>query len=77
MTKEQPPASETEGWTSIDDTLPPLNVLVQCKCWMDDCFTDVESCRWNGKWTLGNAVVMDVTNDPFDWVPCSHWRELS
>lgn len=69
---------EVLRWISVIDDLPPLNERVLFCCYPDDhtgC-GHIYIGVYEGSKTKGKAVVMETSEDRWDWLPCTHWMPL-
>lgn len=60
------------------DKLPPVGVPVIATLYDtsgdDPFFWDEAKGVWNGLYNAGGSLVIDASDDPFDWFPATHWR---
>ena len=73
-----PAHREVLRWISVFDELPPLDKRVVFCCYPDKrtgC-GDIYIGIYEGSKTKGKAVVMETSEDRWDWLPCTHWMPL-
>ncbi len=70
----RPIQNPDKRWISIDDATPPEGEEVLFCCQIDDDFMEVNLGVYRGSHSLGNALVMELSDTVCDdWAPCTHW----
>jgi hypothetical protein len=67
------------NWIPITEKLPKEHEFVLFCCYIEDeeGFGDVDLGWYEGRKTMGDAIVMETRpGDDSWWMPCTHWMHL-